>query len=344
MLYLTTRDRFDTFTTPHALQEDRAMNGGLYYPYRLPAMEDLQLQELGEKGFSSTVAYLLNQFFGTKLSAWDIEFAIGRYPVKLVASKHRIIMAELWHNQDSEYDHIVRVLTEQLLPAGSKQTSWVRIGIRIAVLFGIYGELRHTGAADAQTQMDVAVMAGNFSTPMALHYARQMGLPIANIICGCNENSALWDLLHIGEVKTDTPIVHTATPLADFSLSAETERLICATLGVQEAKRFGSICQEGEVYSLTDPEREALRKGMFAAVVSSKRLNDVIPSVFRTNGYILGPYSALAYGALLDYRAKTGENRPVLLLADRCPTLDADAVSAAMQMDVSQWENMLRRN
>ena len=344
MLYLTTRDRFDTFTTPHALQEDRAKNGGLYYPFRLPVMEDSQLLELGEKGFSNTVAYLLNQFYGTKLSAWDIEFAIGRYPVKLSASKHRILMAELWHNQESNYDYIVRVLTDQLLPAGSKQTSWVLIGIRIAVLFGIYAELLRSGAVDAEMQMDVAVMAGDFTAPMALHYARQMGLPVANIICGCNENSALWDLLHIGEVKTDTPVVRTAIPLADFALSAEAERLICATLGVQEAEHFGKICETGEVYSLTDAQQETLRKGMFAAVVSSKRLHDVIPSVYRTTGYILGPYSALAYGALLDYRAKTGENRPVLLLADRCPTLDADAVSAAMQMDISQWENLLRKN
>jgi len=320
------------------------MNGGLYYPFRLPTSEDLSLRELSEKGFSSTVACFLNQFFGTKLSAWDLEFAIGRYPVKLVACKHRILMAELWHNQESNYDYLVRVLTEQLLPAGSKQTSWGRIGVRIAVLFGIYAELLRSGAVDSGMQMDVAVMAGDFTTPMALHYARQMGFPVANIICGCNENSALWDLLHIGEVKTDTPVVSTATPLADFALSAEAERLICTTLGPQEAKRFGSICQEGEVYTLTDPEQEALRKGMFAAVVSSKRLNDVIPSVYRTTGYILGPYSALAYGALLDYRAKTGENRPVLLLADRCPTLDADAVSEAMQMDVSQWENLLRKN
>lgn len=344
MLYLTTRDRFDTYTAPHALRADWADNGGFYYPFRLPNVEELQLQELSEKGFSSIVAVVLNRFFGTRMSAWDVEFAIGRYPVKLIPSKHRILMAELWHNQESDYDYMVRILTEQLLPAGSKQTSWVRIGIRIAVLMGLYGELIRSGAVDLNTQMDVAVMAGDFTTPMALYYARQMGLPVVNIICGCNENCALWDLLHIGEVRTDTPILETQTPLADCGLPAEVERLICATFGHDESLRFSRICADGEDYSLTESQQEALRKGFFTAVVSSKRLYDAIPSVYRTTGYILGPYSALAYGALLDYRAKTGENRPVMLLADRNPTLDADTVSAALQMEISQWEDLPNKN
>ena len=66
---------------------------------------------------------------------------------------------------------------------------------------------------------------------------------------------------------------------------------------------------------------------MFAAVVSGDRVSSVISNVQRTSNYILGPVSALGYGGMQDYRAKTGESRPVLLLAERSPVCDCGFVA-----------------
>lgn len=331
MLYVTTRDKFDAFTVHRAMGEDRAPNGGLYLPFRMPCLAADELSALREKSFGQCVAELLNGFFCAGLSGWDVEFSIGKNPVKLVSMNHRILIGELWHNQQWDYTHLERVLSERL--CGRKQPSgWMRIAVRIAVLFGVYGEMLRIGSIEPKKEFDVALPTGDFSAAMAVWYARQMGLPVANIICACNENSALWDLMHLGEVRTDVTKIDTVTPLADHALPEELERLVFGTLGVAENLRFCEICGRGGVYTPRPGMLETLRKGMFSAVVSQARLEATIPSVYRTGGYILGPYTALAYGGLLDYRAKTGESRTALLLSDRSPVCDAAFVAGTMEI------------
>ena len=161
---------------------------------------------------------------------------------------------------------------------------------------------------------DVAVPTGDFSWAMAVRYARQMGLPVANIICGCYQNSAVWELLHLGEARTD-------------ELPEELERLVFGTLGIEEVKRY---CGQTGTYRLLPADLERIRKGLFAAVVSQERVDAAIPSVYRTGGYILGPSGALAYSALQDYRARSGESRLAILLEDRSPLLDSKTVARAM--------------
>ena len=153
-------------------------------------------------------------------------------------------------------------------------TGWVKIAIRIAFLTGVFGELIRKGIADPEHPVDVAVPTGDFAIPMSVWYARQMGLPIANIICSSEESSFVWDLLQWGTVKTDEDVPE------------HLERLICGVLGQEECVRFVQTCAMQEEYSLLGIDKEKLRKGMFAAVISKDRLVATIPSVYRTRGSI----------------------------------------------------------
>lgn len=329
MLYLTTADPFDAYTAHRTLTEDRAPNGGLYLPFKMPK---LVVSELREKSFGQCVAETLNTFFSTRLTGWDVEFCVGRYPVKIAGMSHRILTAELWRNLDGSYANMERRLAAKVCPeAEGKVTSWTRIAIRIAVLTGLFSELLRTDAADEAHPIDAAVPAGDFTLPMAVWYAREMGLPIANIVCGTDVSSGVWDLLHLGEMRTGG---------ADPAVS-ELERLVCGTLGVRECIRFRGIRDRGGVYSLLPADAEKLRRGMFAAVVSRDRLEKGISSVYRTNAYILDPDASLSYGALMDYRAKTGENRTALLLADIHPMEDAKRISAAMNLSEEELKRIL---
>lgn len=329
MLYLTTADPFDAYTAHRTLTGDRAPNGGLYFPFKMPK---LLLSELREKSFGQCVAELLNTFFSTRLTGWDVEFCVGRYPVKIAGMSHRILAAELWRNLDGSYARMERRLAEKICPeTEGNLTSWMRIAIRIAVLTGLFAELLRTDAVEESRPLDAAVPAGDFSLPMAVWYAREMGLPIANIVCGTDVSSGVWDLLHLGEMRTGG-----SDPAA-----SELERLVCGALGVGEAMRYRRIRDAGSVYSLLPVDAEKLRRGMFAAVVSKDRLEKGISSVYRTNSYILDPETSLPYGALMDYRAKTGENRTALLLADVSPLEDARRISAAMNLSEEELRRIL---
>lgn len=343
MLYMTTRDKNDAFTVSRVLSGDRGPDGGLFFPFRMPEFGENELTALQEKNFGQTVAEIVNLFFPCRLTLWDVEFCVGRYPAKLQDMKQKIYAAELWHNTQWSYARLEDALSSKIRENGgfSNTTSWIKIAIRIAVLFALYGEMLRSGAVSADQSFDVALATGDFSAAMSVWYARKMGLPVSAIICGCNENSAVWNLLHHGELDTDISTVHTTTEDADIALPEEIERLICGTLGADEARHYAAICERKEIYVLKPERTEALRKGFFVSVISNERLSGLIPSVYRTVDYILGPYTALAYGGLQDFRTKNRENRPALLLADRNPVCDKKLVSDSMGISSRELENKL---
>ena len=72
-----------------------------------------------------------------------------------------------------------------------------------------------------------------------------------------------------------------------------------------------------------------LSQGLFVAVVGQQRVKDIIGSIYRTNTYLLDPYTAISYGALQDFRAKTGENRVTLMLTEENPVRYSDLLADA---------------
>lgn len=338
MLYAATRSKNDVETAYKTIHQDCCNDGGLFVPFRMPSYTLSEIAVLAEKSFGQNVADILNTFFSAGLTSWDVEFAIGRTPVKLDAISHRILIAELWHNSQWRFDHLVQAMSDRLRTEnqGADPTNWVQIAVRIAVLFGTYGLLLAGGQTEVKAVLDVAVTSGDFAMPMAAWYARQMGLPVGNIICGCNANGSVWDLLHKGEMSTSDLAVKTCTPDADIALPRNLERLICGTLGYNETASYLDCCRTGALYVPREENYEKLHNGMFVSVISDERVRSSIYSVAGTSGYVFGPYSALAYASLLDYRAKTSESRNALLITERSPSCDVELVADFMQVDVPE--------
>lgn len=329
MLYLTTRDKHDAYTYTWPLKSDTAENGGLYLPFKMPEFTASDIATLKEKSFGQCVAQMLNLFFSSKLTAWDVEFTIGRHPVKTVTLGQKVIVSELWRNLDGSYEKMEKNLAARICGCSAvdvKLTSWLRIGIRIAVLVGIFGQLQRQDLTDP---IDVAVPVGDFGLAMAVWYCRRMGLSIGNIICGCGENDGVWELLHMGEMRSAGTI-------------PELERLIHGTFGVEETRKYCAAAASGSTYTLLPHMAKQLRSGLFSAVVSQERLTAAIPKVYGTSAYVMGPEVAVAYSSLMDYRAKTGARTTALLLADTNPMDNAAEVAAAMKMTEEKLKELLR--
>lgn len=341
MLYVTTRNKHDAFTAHHAVHEPIAPDGGLYVPFRLPVFESQQVEKWLKEGFGACVADVLNSFFACGITAWEVEFGAGRHPLRLSAIGRRVTVCELWHNMQNSYDYVEMVLTRRITGSEEQSRGWVRIAVRIAVLAGMFVQLMKSEITDGTKLVDISVCAGDFALPMACWYLREMGFPVGKIICACNDNSAVWELLRHGELKTDVSLKKTATPLADATVPAELERLIFGTLGQEEACRYASCVEQGQIFAPRIGMLDNLRKGMYATVTSDRRTMEMIPNVCRTTGYLMGPYTALSYAGLMDYRAKTGQTSEALLLADRSAVLDREFMNKAMGEAYSHWENKL---
>ena len=323
MLYLSTRNSTDAYTAYKTLTESECPDGGRYIPFRLPAFTDSEILALREKTLSETIADILNLFFSSRLTAWDVESCIGRNPIKLVFMNHKILIAELWHNLQGKYSYLVDNLYRVVLTGDNTDcspTDWFRIAVRIAILFGIYGEMLKNEQISALECFDIAVSTGDFSAPMAVWYAREMGLPVETIICTDEESSLVWDWIHRG---TFNPIG------ASAELISGIERLVCATQGTALVDAYLSKVQSGRIYSVDSENLPMINKGLFSCVAGLDRADSVINSVFRTNQYVITPDAALCFGGLQDYRSKTGESRTTVILSENTPLDHIQKISAA---------------
>lgn len=337
MLYVTTRNYQDTFTTAHVLMQSRAADGGLYTPLHFPKLTEQERNRLSGMPFGQCVAELLNLFFSTKLTGWDVDFSVGRYPVRMEQLPHRILMTETWHNLECQYRRLEKNLMELLQAEADIPGNWISVAIRMAVLADVLGnrELLGTGP------VDISAVCGDFTIPISAWYLREMGFPIGNIICCCNENNQFWDLLCNGQMRMDSICRSSIVPEADVILPVNLERLISYCGDVLEVQRYLECCRTGSVYSASDILLRQIHRGLYASVVSSSRIETAIPNVYKTHQYILTPSSALAYSGLLDYRAKTGIARSAIVLCDDSPVCAAETVAGFMDMPVDELKKLI---
>ena len=305
MLYVSTRNQTDTFTAYRALNEKTAPDGGMYIPFHLPVFTQEELATMKAQPCCDVIAQMLNLFFGVHLTGLDVEFAISKTPFKLETMQHKFVVAECWRNPGYSYDYILRSLYALMaenkssagIPAG-----WACVGIKIALLFGLYSAM-----GSAMQGADVAITAGDYSDLSAIAYAKAMGLPVETTVCACDDDSGLWDLLNRGE--------YAATPAQPDYM----ESYLCALLGKDAVMSSNNAEQKRCVYRIDEDQQSILAENVFAAVVSSKRVDSVISNMHRTNGYTFDTEAALAYGGLQDYRSSTGISKDTLLFSKNRP-------------------------
>jgi len=312
VLYVTTRDSNDPQTAYKTLHNNVASDGGCYIPFRLESFTPEYLAALKDKSFGQAIADILNYFFSVSISGWDVDFCIGRNACKFFNLSAKIALVKTWFNPGSSYDYIVDTLYSYLCKDAAAQktpTKWVRIAVRIAVIFGVFGQIMRQNMVKESQAFDLAISVDNINDLIAAWYAKCLGLPIGRIICGCS-NSQIWDLLHRGELNTNQ---------LSEEQSMDLEFLLYSIFGQDEASAFLKCWEGRNAYVLESWLLDRMRKELFATVVSAPRVSTVINSVYRTDAVIIDPKTAIAYGALQDFRAKTGANNATVLLSDETP-------------------------
>lgn len=334
MLYITTRNDRDAYTAYRALHENTAPDGGVFVPFRMPVYSQMQIAEMAKEGFGNTVANILNHFFSCRLTGWDVDFCIGRNAVKLVSMPHRIVVAELWHNPDGLFEHIISGLYNKICDSVDREPSdWFSIAARIAVLFGLYGEMIRLDLIKSGESLDISLPADDFSITMVPLYARQMGLPIGKIICTGEKNGKIWDFIHMGELALTS----------EETLNPGFERLVQSTLGFHWVHCLADCNKKHRTFRIRPEELEQFNYGLFCAVAGDGRSAQMVNSVFRSNSYILPPETALCFGGLQDYRARSGESKLTLILSDVSPMLRTNIISEATGIAGDKLYDLLKQ-
>lgn len=332
MLYITTRDNRDANTAYKTLHNDMACDGGAYVPFRMPNFSAEELEDLVTGSFSETVAVILNRFFSARITGWDVDFCIGRNSLKVVQMPHRLTVAELWHNPKGTYESVVTELYRKIAETDTgKPTEWFAIAVRIAVLFGIYTYMRQSGYIAAGETYDISLPCDDFNVPVAALYARIIGLPIDTIVCTGEENSGVWDFIHLGELNTSL--------IGNNGIGFE--RYVYATLNSQAVEQLLEAKSNKRTYRVSEDELSTFNSGMFCATAGKKRSSQTINSIYRSNQYILDPVAAICVGGLQDYRAKVGESKQTLVLSEISPLIKAKEISEATGISSEKLKDLI---
>lgn len=313
MLYRSTRNKLDAFTAYRALRLNNDSNSGIILPMRVPVIDDNAIEKMKSKDFLQNVADVLNLFFGTEFTAWDMESTIGKTPVQLVECGQKVMLAQIWKNPASQFEYYQKSLFALLCPEYSaKPTSWARVAIRIALIAASVLNL-------SEKESDVAVNCGDFEQVLAVYYCRKMGVPIRKILIACNENSNIWDFVYRGTIHSNASLQNTAYPALDKVIPDLFEAYLFLSYGQEETQRFLNAAADKQDYQLTEQMALPANDDLFVSVVGQERIPAVINSFRTNNGLFINPYTAFSLGVLQDYRAKAGESCLTLIFEEAAP-------------------------
>lgn len=213
----------------------------------------------------------------------------------------------------------------ELLQAGYRFSSANSINIgrlvpQIVYYVYAYAKMYANGRIAAGEPINVVVPTGNFGNILAAFYAKNMGLPIAKLICASNENKVLYDFFRTGEYDRNREFILTSSPSMDILISSNLERLIYRIAGenVEEnAKLMAALSTDGK-YIITD-EMKAQLENFYGNYTTEKETAEVISALYEKTGYVIDTHTAVAAGVYGKYKAETKDETKTVIASTASP-------------------------
>ncbi len=183
-----------------------------------------------------------------------------------------------------------------------------------------YARLYAQGRIAKGGDINVVVPTGNFGNILAAYYAKNMGLPIAKLICASNENKVLFDFFRTGTYDKNREFILTASPSMDILISSNLERLIYRIAG-NDAEANAALMKElteNGSYRITPQMKERLAD-FYGNYASQEETTDAIRTLYRDTGYIIDTHTAVAAAVYRKYVAETGDHTKTVIASTASP-------------------------
>ncbi|MDR1265044.1 MAG: threonine synthase [Propionibacteriaceae bacterium] len=173
--------------------------------------------------------------------------------------------------------------------------NWARLAAQVVYYIALWLEL----SADDDESVSFCVPTGNFGNILSGHIARQMGLPIEQLILATNENNVLAEFFVSGvyRVRSSAQTLVTSSPSMDISKASNFERFVFDLLdhdAAQTARLFGQVLPETGVIDLSGPllARAQRRYGFVAGTSTHADRLATIRRLHQRTGLIIDPHTA----------------------------------------------------
>ena len=196
-----------------------------------------------------------------------------------------------------------------------------RLVPQVVYYFSAYADLIREGAIAAGDPVNFCVPTGNFGDILAGYYAMNMGLPVNKLICASNRNNVLTDFFGSGTYSTHRTFFKTLSPSMDILVSSNLERLLyeAADRDGELVKTWMEQLKECGSYSIGEQRRDWLADVFWADCADNKDTLAEIGKRFREDHYLMDPHTAVGAHVLRQYRLKTNDATPTILLSTASP-------------------------
>lgn len=205
--------------------------------------------------------------------------------------------------------------------SSANSINWGRLVPQITYYFSTYCDLVESGEIEIGEKVNYCVPSGNFGNILAGYYAKQMGLPIAKLICASNKNNVLTDFIKKGEYDVNREFYKTTSPSMDILISSNLERLIfelSSRNASLTSQRMQALKTE-KTYAITKAELEKLNADFYAECASEDEVKDTISEYFDEYGYIVDTHTAVALCAYEKYVENTDDDTKTVILSTASP-------------------------
>ena len=202
-----------------------------------------------------------------------------------------------------------------------------------------YGKLLQNGEIEEGEEINVVVPTGNFGNILAAYYAKNMGLPIAKLICASNENKVLYDFFQTGTYDKNREFILTTSPSMDILISSNLERLIYQIAG-GDAKKDQELMNDLKskgVYAITEEMKKNLAD-FEAGYATEEQVKQTIHDLYTDTGYVIDTHTAVAASVYNEYRKNTGDTAKTVIASTASPYKFARSVMTAIDASYDAME------
>jgi threonine synthase len=202
--------------------------------------------------------------------------------------------------------------------------NWARIMAQIVYYF--YAAVALGGP---DRPVSFSVPTGNFGDIFAGYLARQMGLPIDQLVIATNRNDVLHRVLTTGRYARQS-LEKSLSPSMDITVSSNFERLIFDLYG-RDGERVAQLMHEFDQGAIAlDDGAMAEARALFASSrVSDEETCAEIASVWARCEYLLDPHTAIGVRAARDCQRDC--TVPMVTLATAHPAKFPDAIARSVE-------------
>ena len=209
--------------------------------------------------------------------------------------------------------------------------NWARLLAQVVYYFAGYFQATQSNAE----KVSFTVPSGNFGNVCAGHVARQMGLPIDQLVVATNENDVLDEFFRTGvyQVRDSAHTYETSSPSMDISKASNFERFVFDLLGRngdEVRQLFGEQLGKAGRFDLSaDPRFQdaAKRYGFVSGKSTHANRLDTIRAVYKDFGVTIDTHTA---DAVKVAREHLQPGVPMLALETALPIKFAATIEEAL--------------